>query len=201
LITIDQLLSCKDTTEELAKVVNADDIDTLMGLLNEKDDKLRYAAFLTLQNRSKIFNDVYAYWDTLASKLLSDNSYQRSIGIMLLAENIKWDTQNKFDDIAEAYLSHCDDEKFITARQTIQSINVWLTYKDQLFAMITNKLMNIDVSVRKDTQRKLLIMDILSVLSQIQKIKPNSDISSYVLNVTTGGYLDAKSIKLVNKMF
>ena len=200
-MTIDQLLSNKDSTGELAKVLDTDDIKMLIGLLNEKDDKLRYAAFLTLQNRSKIYPDVYTYWDTLSSKLTSDNSYWRSIGIMLIAENIKWDTQNKFDDIAEEYLSHCDDEKFITARQTIHSINIWITYKEQLFPMVTEKLTSIDVSTRKNTQRKLLIMDILTVLSQIQKVKPDSIITNYVLHVTTGGYLDAKSINLANKMF
>jgi len=201
MISIDYLLSFKDSTDELAKEINSEDIAFLVDLLNEKNDDFRYPAFLTLQKRSRLLPDVYKYFDTFVNKMDSDNSYQRSIGIILISENIKWDKENKFDTIANKYISHCNDEKFITARQTIQSINTWLSLKPNLFPVITDALTGIDVSSRKDTQRKLLLMDILTILSKIQKAEPHEKIIKYMLSALSDGYLDAKSIKLVKSMF
>ena len=59
MISIDYLLSCKDSTEELAKELKSEDIGFLTKLLNEKKDDLRYSAFLTLQQRSRLLPDVY----------------------------------------------------------------------------------------------------------------------------------------------
>nr|WP_207714663.1 hypothetical protein [Clostridium tetanomorphum] len=181
--------------------MESDDIKYLISLLNEKKDKIRYTAFLVLQSRSKLYSDVYTYWEDFSQKLNSSNSYQRSIGIMLIAENIRWDEQNKFEEIADIYLSNCDDEKFITARQTIQSISKWILYKKSLLPLVINKLISIDISKRKDSQQKLLLLDIIAILSEIHKIQPSSDILEYVFGVTTGGILDSKAIKQVKKLF
>ena len=94
----------------------------LVELLNEKDDNLRYHAFLLLQNRSQINSDVYPFWDELVSKFTSTNSYHRSIGLMLIADNVRWDQEGKFEPLLETYLSFVDDEKPITVRQCIQSL-------------------------------------------------------------------------------
>ncbi|MDV3429291.1 MAG: hypothetical protein LIR50_20080 [Bacillota bacterium] len=201
MLTIDFLLKNKNQIGEVSKQLEMDDIKFLVNLLNEKNDEIRYAAFLALQSRSEYSPDVYTYWDDLSERLGSSNSYQRSIGIMLIAENVRWDKQNKFDELAESYLSHCDDEKFITSRQTIQSINKWISYKENLFQAVMQKLMSIGISKYKETQRKLLQMDILNVLSQIQKIKPCNAIEKYVKVVVTGSILDKKAVKQVQKLF
>ena len=49
---------------------------------------------LLLQGRSLEFEDVYPYWDVLVEKLGSANSYQRSLRLMLIAENVRWDHCN-----------------------------------------------------------------------------------------------------------
>ena len=77
----------------------------------------RYPAFLLLKQRSVISRDIYPYWSIFCDKIANENSYQRSIGIMLIAENVRWDKECRLDDILEEYLSHTEDEKFITSRQ------------------------------------------------------------------------------------
>lgn len=166
MITVSYLLSCKDSIHKLSSTLTKEDIGYLVDLLDEKNNEIRYTAFLALKERSKISSDVYAYFDVFTNKLINSNSYQRSLGTMLIAENVKWDNENKFESILPYYLINCDDEKFITARQTIQSISVWLPLKADLFQVITDKLISIDISSRKDSQRKLLLMDILKVLSR-----------------------------------
>lgn len=201
MITLDALLENKENLDDLAKDLTKEDIKFLIELLNEKNDELRYAAFLTLKSRSKLQNDVYDYFEVFEKKLISENSYQRSLGIMLLAENVRWDQENKFNDVIDTYLVHTDDEKFITARQTIQSINIWITKKKDLFNVVIAKLLSINIQKRKDSQRKLLLMDILTVLSAIDKIERFDIITEYVSTALTGAMLDAKAIKQVKKMF
>ncbi len=80
MITIEALLSVnKDNAGEIAGTLGKDDLPGLVGLLSEKDDKLRYAALLLLQSRSGGCDDVYPFCDVFREKLISDNSYQRSV--------------------------------------------------------------------------------------------------------------------------
>lgn len=197
MITAELLAKSRDKVDEIANGLSPEDIDFLITMLNEKNDDIRYVALLVLQKRSNASNDVYRYWDVLYNKLSNENTYQRSIGIMLLAQNVQWDTSNRFDNIAEEYLSHCTDEKFITSRQTIQSIKVWVDKKPNLHKLIIDKLMNIDVINLMDTQRKLILMDIVEVFVKILKIKHNEEINNYICNASKLGILDMKFIKKV----
>lgn len=116
MLTKELLLSQKDNLNCLLEKVGENDIDLLVEWLKEKDDTIRYAAFLLLQLLSINSCKVYKYWDTFAGMIDNDNSYQRSLGLMLIAENVRWDKEEKFGVICSKYLNHCDDEKFITAR-------------------------------------------------------------------------------------
>ncbi len=105
MISIDKLLSLeREEISGAAEAVSQSDIWLLIDLLNEKDDKIRYHALLLLQSRSEYMEDVFPYWDIFCTKLKSDNSYQRNIGLMLLADNVKWDQENKIDQIIDEYL-------------------------------------------------------------------------------------------------
>ncbi len=105
MIKIEYLIENKNTIDESANQLNTNDIEYLINLLNEKNNEVRYTAFLVLQSRSQMFSDVYKYWQDFCKKLSNSNSYQRSIGIMFIAENNRWDDQNKFEDIIDMYLS------------------------------------------------------------------------------------------------
>jgi len=61
-------------------------------------------------------------------------------------------------------------------------------------------LLGIDCISLKDTQRKLILMDIIHVLAEVQKIKPSDIITDYFIHAMTGGMLDKKSIKAVEKL-
>ncbi|MCL4429979.1 MAG: hypothetical protein M1167_04420 [Chloroflexi bacterium] len=149
--------------------LNAADIRFLVETLNEKDDKLRYNAFLLLQSNSRMFPSVYEYWGELEKKLDSDNSYQRSLGIMLIAENVRWDKEGRFGKTISKYLGCCSDEKFITARQTIQGLEIILKATDKFNDEIKQVLANLQLSQYKENQKKLLNKDISNVLKIINQ--------------------------------
>ena len=120
-----------------------------------------------------------------------------SIGLMLIAANARWDDRGKFDAIVDLYLSFFDDEKPVTVRQCIQSLSKIVPYKQDCLLKITDRLLSIDLEQRKVTQRKLLLLDILSVLAAIQKVQPDERIERFISQAMTGGLLDPKSKRQV----
>jgi hypothetical protein len=159
----------KNDVPELAKRLVAVDIDCLIERLAEKDDTTRYNAFLLLQANSRQFPLVYQYWDILDKKLDSVSSYQRSLGLMLLAENVRWDKDGKFSKTIDKYLSCCTDEKFITARQAIQGLANILQATSAYDEKIEQNLTKLSLAQYKENQQKLLTKDVANVLKIIQK--------------------------------
>jgi len=153
----------KDQIPSKAKTLSAEDVAFLAAELSEKDDKLRYNAFLLLQAHSALAPSVYAYWDLLAQKLDSDNSYQRSLGVMLLAENIRWDKAGKFAGCLGKFLACCSDEKFITARQTLQALAKIAGTTTVYNITIANHISSLAITNYKENQQSLLKKDIAAL--------------------------------------
>lgn len=123
MIDLESIMSAPNSDlQGMARELDKSDISQLVAWLALKDDVLRYKAFLLLQSRSVLFNDVYPFWDDFSEKLSSDNSYHRSIGLMLIAENVRWDAENRMEDTIDEYLALMKDEKPITIRPCIQSL-------------------------------------------------------------------------------
>jgi hypothetical protein len=190
----------KDEIPANAASLSTEDIPLLVELLNEKDDNLRYHAFLLLQSRSQIKSDVYPFWDELVSKFTSTNSYHRSIGLMLIADNVRWDQEGKFEPLLETYLSFVDDEKPITVRQCIQSLVKIVPYKPHLASRIADRLLAIDLLSRKETQQKILLMDILSVFAVIRRHQKDERVERFIVSALTGEVLDKKAKSEIEKL-
>jgi Transcription termination factor len=188
----------KNNINNLAGDVSDGDIGLLVDWLNEKDDDIRYSAFLLLQNISERDSRVYKYWDRLAEKIKSENSYQRSIGLMLIAQNIVWDDENRFESICHEYLKHCDDEKFITSRQCIQGLKNIIEHKEKYNNEVISTLTAIDLQKRKDTQRGLLLLDITEILERIYKKQADTKIAEYLeMNFQFGNDKAKKAIQRI----
>ena len=56
-------------------------------------------------------------------------------------------------------------------------------------------LFQIDLNSLRETMRKLILLDIIGVLAEIQKIKRSADISDYFIKAMTGGILDKKTAR------
>jgi hypothetical protein len=158
----------KDQILTVAEKLDLSSIGFLVKELSEKDDKLRYNAFLLLQAHSRLKPSVYSYWDGLASKLGSDNSYQRSLGVMLLAENVRWDEEGKFKSVIDGYFACCTDEKFITSRQAIQGLETIMVATDVYNKEFRERLLAIELGQYKENQQKLLRKDIANVLKTLK---------------------------------
>jgi hypothetical protein len=194
------MLISKSDILEASKALNKDDILQLVEWLSLKDDNIRYQAFLILQNRSIFFDDVYPFWDTFRDKLKSDNSYQRSIGLMLIAENVRWDGQNRMEDTIYEYLEILKDEKPITIRQCIQSLGKVALFKPGLNRIISDCLISFDMTAIKETMRKSILLDILNVLLVIRKELKTDGTEDFIQNALSGEILDKKSKKQIEQI-
>lgn len=201
MITLESMMSIsKNDLQEAAKQLNKDDIPQLVEWLSFKNDTIRYQAFLLLQNRSIFFDDVYLHWDAFQNKLKSDNSYQRSIGLMLIAENVIWDTESRMEDIIDEYLNLLNDEKTITIRQCIQSLGKIVLSKSGLNDKIASRLISFNLMGIKETMRKPILLYILNVLLTIRKELKTDEIESFILNALLGEVLDKKSKKQIEAL-
>lgn len=201
MITVESMMSVeKGDLQEASKRLSKNDIPQLVDYLSLKDDNARYQAFLLLQNRSSFFDDVFPYWDTFRDKLRSDNSYQRSIGLMLIAENVKWDSENMMENTIDEFLELLNDEKPITIRQCIQSLGKIASYKPGINGKIVDRLVSFDLMAVKETMRKSILMDILNVLLIIRKESKTDKIDAYIFNALSSEILDKKSKKQIESL-
>ncbi len=178
---------------EASKALGKDDISRLVEWLGTKDDNLRYQSLLLLQHRSSLFSDVYPFWDVFREKIRSDNSYQRSVGLMLLADNAKWDTANKMEDTISEFLAVLKDEKPITVRQCIQALGKIASCRPDLHQRIVAALVSLDLANVKETMRKSILLDILRVLIVVREEPASDQIEDYIRNALSGEVLGRKS--------
>jgi hypothetical protein len=130
--------------------------------LRSTDDKIRLNALQTVLRLTDDKVDwVYEVWDDLIEKLDDENSYQRSIGILVLCNLAKSDTQNCLDGSIDRLLAHTHDDKFITSRQCIQNIWKAATTSEQTREKVLNHLENRYSECIEEKHYNLIRQDIL----------------------------------------
>ncbi len=194
MITLQQLLDMTDFGQA-AQSIGSEDIPQLVDWLSEKDDKIRYHAFLLLQQLSRNSDAVYSYWDVFVKKLSDKNSYQRSLGAMLLSETARWASTERMQAALGPYLNLLQDEKPITIRQCIQSLEKIVCSHPTLAGEIAQRLMDYDIKSQRESMQKLILIDIVHVLVRIRKLVPGDEIDSAITKALTGGLLDKKTVK------
>jgi hypothetical protein len=60
--------------------------------------------------------------------------------------------------------------------------------------------MSVNISDVKETMRKLILTDILSVLALIRKDQTTDEMEGYIFNALSGGILDKKAKKHIEEM-
>jgi hypothetical protein len=116
---------------------------------------------------------------------------------MLIAENARWDSENRIEGVIDEYLALLSDEKPITIRQCIQSLGKIASTKPALNGKTAKKLVSFDIMAVKETMRKSILLDILNVLMLIRKSLRTDEIDGFIMEALSGGILDQKSKKQI----
>ena len=91
--------------------------------LQSQDRELQNAAFLyLLEVTEKPVDWAYEVWDALVTMLSAGDNHQRAIAAQILANLAKSDPQKRILIDFAALLAVTRDERFVTARHTLQSI-------------------------------------------------------------------------------
>ena len=184
-----------ETAASYAATLEQADIPALIERLASAEDKIRYPAFLLLKERSAICADVYPFWDALDEKLTHENSYQRSIGAMLLSANAKHDAQGKLKQTLPRYLALLNDPKPITVRQCAQALPEILRAKPEYVEPIGNAILSVSLLDYKETMRKLILLDLIETLILVRSLSPSEALEAYFFSVLSGSILDEKAKK------
>jgi hypothetical protein len=130
--------------------------DILHGILSKKD-VVRSNCFkilLLLSEEKPEF--LYPQWDYFVDLLRSDNTYHRHIGIYIIAQLTRADTENRFEKIFDMYYSLLDDESVIPAAHLALNSGKIVRAKPGLQSEITARLLRID-ETHHTPERKDLI--------------------------------------------
>ena len=180
---------------------NISEIDNLFNAVGSKDDKARFAAFQKLLViTEQPVSWIYDKWFLLTEKLESKNSYQRTIGFMLIANLCKSDTQNRLSQIIDKLLDVTNDEKFITARQAFQ--NVWkiALHNRPLEPKIMNHLENEWAeNIHLSSHPNLIKQDIISSIKKVYDSTKNEALAQ-IAEKLIGLESDEKLIKTLKKI-
>jgi hypothetical protein len=145
--------------------------------LGSSNDEIRMAA---LQRILKITDQkvawVYDVWDSLLDKFSDSNSFQRSIGIMVICNLAKSDSENRLADSLDALLVHTRDEKFITSRQCIQNIWKVAIVNDEFQRKVLDHLEKRFMQCFDEKHYNLFRVDIVQSFKQIAEVSQDSSL-------------------------
>ncbi len=177
-------------------------IEQLFEDLNSKNNTVRYSSFKELMaiTEEKV-NWLYDYWTDLVSKLQSENSYQRSIGLMLIANLSKSDSENYSYLVLENFFNLFNDEKFITSRQCIQCVWKLALNNEENKKRIIEELKNTYFNnIHLSTHSNLIKQDVISSLHNIYKETNDMDLL-VIVNQIIKCENDEKLKKSLKKLF
>lgn len=131
----------------------------IIAKLTAKNDKYACAIADTIISESRDTDKWYEYFDAFASLLGHPKPLVRNRVLYILAANVQWDDENRFDAIFDAYLAHVTDEKLITARQCIRALAQVGMAKPQYIPRILSCFHTADLSKYKDSMCPLIEKD------------------------------------------
>jgi hypothetical protein len=118
--------------------------DQFKGLLS-KEDAVRSTAFNEILSISENSPEIlYPKWDFFVHLLESDNNYRKYIGLYILANLTKIDSDNRFETMFDAFFKHLSDDSVMIASHLAKVSGIIARNKPLIQKLITQKLLKID---------------------------------------------------------
>lgn len=136
--------------------------------LNSNDPDVRYASFQYIISLTDNPVDwAYAVWDDLLAMLHSKDNHQRSIAAQLLSSLAKSDPQKRMLQDLEQLMAVTKDERFVTARHSLQSLWKVAIAGEDLKKLVVDQLSKRFIECRSEKNGTLIRYDILEVFKKI----------------------------------
>lgn len=180
-------------------------IQELINRLELKNNKIRKQALdIILDLTLNQVDWIYDYWDIFVKKLNSNNSYQRTIGMLVISNLALSDKEDRIVEHIDKYLAMMEDEKFITSRQTIQSSYKIALIKPAVREFVIEYLLKMFTNnIHLKSHANLVRRDIINSLCKIYKVNAEG-IDLNHLSMKIEEYCDPKEkkefIKLIDSV-
>jgi len=136
--------------------------------LHSKDANLRYESFQYLIILTKQPVDwAYDVWDDLLLMLHKGDNHQRTIAVQLLSSLAKSDPENRMQKDLDKLMEVTKDEKFVTARHSLQSLWKVAVTNKPLQQMVTGRLAKRYKDCIAEKNCTLIRYDIIEVFRKI----------------------------------
>ena len=145
-----------------------DSIKANIALLTNQDHSLAYSALKELLKISEVSADASLYFEYFLQLLGSEQSYIRTRGLLLIAANLGWVSEEKAVQALPACLGLLHDVKPITRRQCIQALPRMAAVQPGLKQSILEALNKTAAEDVPETMRRRIEKDIQKAREQIQ---------------------------------
>lgn len=145
-------------------------VDSLIGLLEEKATSEEYKVLQELEQLSEETGLIYCYIDKFINMISNDKYAIRVRGFRLFCKQAKWDMDFIIDENIDIALNILKDQKPTAVRQALTAVLDIVRYKPDLREVVKKAVSNIDYLQYKETMHSLLAKDIDIVLSLIKEL-------------------------------
>ena len=139
-----------------------------MDNLSGTDRNARYESYQYLLNTSnERVSWAYAVWDKLLKMLKSNDNHLRTIAVQILSNLAKSDPENRILEDLDQLIAVTKDERFVTARHSLQSLWRAGSATPALQTLILNKLTDRFIGAMEEKNGTLIRYDIIEVFKKI----------------------------------
>jgi len=161
-------------------------MDKITGLhvanLQSKDVTLRYQSFQYIMILTKEPVDwAYEVWDDLLAMTKTGDNHQRTIAVQLLSSLTKSDPEQRMLKDLDKLILVTRDEKFVTARHSLQCLWKIGIVSDELKEKLVKALSKRFKECADEKNYTLIRYDILEVLKKVFDIIPDEKLKAHSL--------------------
>ena len=163
-------------------ISNLEILSRLVNNIIAKNDTIRYNSHKALLLISENYPEtLYPKWDFFVELLKSKNNFHIVIGIQILANIAKVDSQNKFQFLIDQYCDLIDTKSVMTSAHLASNLGKIAKYKPELREKIIKVLLSIDNTHHEQDRKDLIKASaIKSFMDSFSEIKENQAIIDFI---------------------
>jgi hypothetical protein len=152
--------------------------------LHSKDADERYAAFQAIMTLTQQpVGWAYEVWEELLALLRSKDNHQRTIGVQVLSSLAVSDPQGRLLADLDRLMEVTRDERFVTARHSLQCLWKVGVASKALRKELTDRLSRRYHKCRNEKNATLIRYDIIEVLRKIYDQRPDQQVQATALTL------------------
>lgn len=184
-VLTESILSTKDF--DVNKAVNStiqsiESLNLVLKSLKSIDDTLQSNSFQIVLIISHIQPQIlYPHWDYFKDLLLSSNTYYQVIGIKIITNLVKIDTEDKFDEIYDLFVGFTHSKKILLVKTVYKAFGKVATFNPEIQNQILQILFDIDNTSHEQTE--LAKVDVIESLNLLYEHTDKKEkINDFIVN-------------------